>query len=64
MVLQKTVLFSGTIKENMRWGNKNAADEEILHACKLAQADEARRLKERELRPAAQPAAEAKEGEN
>ena len=40
VVLQKNVLFSGTIKENMRWGNKNAADEEILHACKLAQADE------------------------
>ena len=40
VVLQKNVLFSGTIKENMRWGNKNATDEEILHACKLAQADE------------------------
>lgn len=40
VVLQKNVLFSGTIKENMRWGNKNATDEEIIHACKLAQADE------------------------
>ena len=40
MVLQKNVLFSGTIKENMRWGDKNATDEEIIHACKLAQADE------------------------
>ncbi|MBR2871837.1 MAG: ABC transporter ATP-binding protein [Clostridia bacterium] len=40
MVLQKNVLFSGTIKENMRWGNKNATDEEIIEACKLAQADE------------------------
>ena len=40
MVLQKNVLFSGTIKENMRWGDKNATDEEIMHACKLAQADE------------------------
>jgi len=40
MVLQKNVLFAGTIKENMRWGNKEATDEEILHACKLAQADE------------------------
>lgn len=40
MVLQKNVLFSGTIKENMRWGNKNATDEEIVNACKLAQADE------------------------
>ena len=40
MVLQKNVLFSGTIKENMRWGNPNASDEEILEACKLAQADE------------------------
>lgn len=40
MVLQKNVLFSGTIKENMRWGNKNATDEEIQDACKLAQADE------------------------
>ena len=40
MVLQKNQLFSGTIKENLRWGNKNATDEEIIHACKLAQADE------------------------
>lgn len=40
MVLQKNELFSGTIKENLRWGNENAADEEIIAACKLAQADE------------------------
>ena len=40
MVLQKNVLFSGTIKENLRWGNENATDEEIEHACKLACADE------------------------
>ena len=40
MVLQKNVLFSGTIKENLRWGNANATDEEIVEACKLAQADE------------------------
>ena len=40
MVLQTNVLFSGTIKENMRWGNKNATDEEIMEACKIAQADE------------------------
>lgn len=40
MVLQTNVLFSGTIKENMRWGNKNATDEEIVEACKIAQADE------------------------
>lgn len=40
MVLQKNVLFSGTIKENLRWGNENATDEEIIHACKLAQADD------------------------
>ncbi len=39
MVLQKNVLFSGTIKENLRWGNENATDEEMIHACKLAQAD-------------------------
>lgn len=39
MVLQKNVLFSGTIKENLRWGKKDATDEEIIHACKLAQAD-------------------------
>ena len=40
MVLQKNTLFSGTIKENLRWGNENASDEEIVQACKLAQADE------------------------
>ena len=40
MVLQKNVLFSGTIKENLRWGNENATDEELIHACQLAQADE------------------------
>ena len=39
VVLQKNVLFSGTIKENLRWGNKNASDEELINACKLAQAD-------------------------
>ncbi len=39
MVLQKNVLFSGTIKENLRWGNPDASDEELIHACKLAQAD-------------------------
>ena len=39
MVLQKNLLFSGTIKENLLWGNENATDEEIIHACKLAQAD-------------------------
>ena len=39
VVLQKNVLFSGTIKENLKWGNKNATDEEIVRACKLAQAD-------------------------
>ena len=36
MVLQKNLLFSGTIKENLRWGNENATDEEIIEACKLA----------------------------
>ena len=36
MVLQKNVLFSGSIKENLRWGNAHAADEELIHACKLA----------------------------
>ena len=36
MVLQKNVLFSGTIKENLRWGNPNATDEELVHACRLA----------------------------
>ena len=40
MVLQKNVLFSGTIRENLRWGNENATDEEIIHACKVACADE------------------------
>jgi ATP-binding cassette subfamily B protein len=39
MVLQKNELFSGTIKENLRWGNEHATDEEIIEACKLAQAD-------------------------
>ena len=36
MVLQKNVLFSGTVRENLRWGNKDATDEELIHACKLA----------------------------
>ena len=40
MVLQKNVLFSGTIKDNLRWGDENATDEEIVRACKLACADE------------------------
>ena len=40
MVLQKNVLFSGTIKENLRWGNKEATDEELMRACELAQAAE------------------------
>ena len=40
VVLQKNILFSGTIKENLRWGDKNASDEEIVRVCKLAQADE------------------------
>ena len=40
MVLQKNQLFSGTIKENLRWGNENATDEELIEAAKLAQADE------------------------
>ena len=40
MVLQKNLLFSGTIKENLRWGNENATDEEIAEACHLACADE------------------------
>ncbi len=40
MVLQKNVLFSGTIKENLRWGNKDATDEEIIEACRQAAADE------------------------
>ena len=38
VVLQKNELFSGTIKENLRWGNKDASDEELIHACELAQA--------------------------
>ena len=38
MVLQKNVLFAGSIKENLRWGNKEATEEEMIHACKLAQA--------------------------
>ena len=40
VVLQKNVLFSGTIASNLRWGNENASDEELLHACQIAQADE------------------------
>ena len=40
MVLQKNTLFSGTIKENLRWGNPNATDEELVHACRLACADD------------------------
>ncbi len=40
VVLQRNVLFSGTIKENLRWGNAEATDEELVEACKLAQADE------------------------
>jgi ATP-binding cassette subfamily B protein len=40
MVLQNNVLFSGTIKENLRWGNPEATDEELVKACRLAQADE------------------------
>ena len=40
VVLQKNLLFSGTIKENLRWGNPDATDEEIVKACKLAQADD------------------------
>lgn len=40
VVLQKNILFSGTIKENLRWGNKDATDEEIISACKLSCADE------------------------
>lgn len=40
VVLQKNELFSGTIKDNLRWGNENATDEEMIKACKLAQADE------------------------
>jgi ATP-binding cassette subfamily B protein len=40
VVLQKNVLFSGTIKENLRWGDPNATDEEMVRICRLAQADE------------------------
>lgn len=40
VVLQKNILFSGTIKENLRWGDKNASDEELVRVCKLARADE------------------------
>ena len=40
VVLQKNVLFAGTIKENLRWGNENATDDEIVEACRLAQAEE------------------------
>lgn len=40
MVLQKNVLFSGTIKENLRWGKEDATDEELVRACKMAQADD------------------------
>lgn len=40
MVLQKNILFSGTIKENLRWGNPNATDEELIEVCRLAQADD------------------------
>ena len=40
MVLQKNVLFSGTIKDNLRWGDEHATDEQMLHACQLACADE------------------------
>ena len=39
-MLQKNVLFSGTIKENLRWGDENASDEELERVCRLAQADE------------------------
>ena len=40
VVLQKNILFSGSIKENLRWGNKDASDEELVEACRLAQADD------------------------
>lgn len=40
MVLQKNLLFSGTIKDNLRWGSKNATDDEMIEACKLSQADD------------------------
>ena len=39
MTLQKSELFSGTVKDNLRWGNENATDEEIVNACRIAQAD-------------------------
>jgi ATP-binding cassette subfamily B protein len=39
MVLQKNILFSGTVKENLRWGDENASDEELVRVCRLAQAD-------------------------
>ena len=40
MVLQKNVVFSGTIADNLRWGNPQATQEELVHACRLACADE------------------------
>ena len=40
VVLQKNVLFSGTVKDNLRWGDKEATDEDIVRVCRLAQADE------------------------
>ena len=40
MVLQKNVLFTGTIRDNLKWGSPNASEEEIIHACRLSQADE------------------------
>ena len=40
MAIGKNVLFSGTIKENLRWGNENATDEQLIHVCQLAQADD------------------------
>ena len=40
VVLQKNILFSGTVKENLRWGNPDATDEEMIRACRMAQADE------------------------
>lgn len=51
VVLQKNVLFSGTIKENLRWGNPNASDEELVAACKLAQADEFVRASRMDMTP-------------
>ena len=50
VVLQKNVLFSGTIKDNLRWGNPNATDAEMLEACKLAQADEVHPAVPRQVR--------------